>query len=119
MSRTFRLGKLVRDGIVADMERMGQKPEHSVLPEADRIAALQEKLLEESAEVDLPDLLEIIEELAKSEGKTLDDIRREQLAKRDKIGGFSAGSFVTTVTLEDTDEWVEYYRAEPDRYPEA
>ncbi len=118
MSRTFRLNKLVRDGIVPDMHAKGQQPEFHALSEEQRVAALKDKLLEESAEYDLPDLLEVIESLANAEGKTFDDIRQEQLAKREKIGGFTTGTYVETVTLNDDDEWAEYYAADPDRYPE-
>ena len=118
MSRTFRLNKLVRDGIVPDMQEKGQQPEYRTLSKDELVAALKEKLLEESAEVDLPDLLEVIESLANTEGKTFDDIRREQIAKRDKIGGFSVGTYVSSVTVSDDDKWADYYAAEPDRYPE-
>lgn len=119
MSRTFHLNKLVRDGIVPSMLKMAQKPVYRKLSEEERIAALKTKILEEGGEVDLPDLLEIIESLAEAEGKTFDEIREKQLTKRAKIGGFKEGTYVGTLTLEENDEWVKYYAAEPERFPEV
>lgn len=118
MSRTFHLGKLVRDGIVPSMEEMGQKPDFRTLSEPQRISELYRKVIEEGGEGDLADLLEVVESLAAADGKTFEEIRAEQLAKRAKVGGFTKGIFVNAVTLEDGDPWIDYYAAEPERFPE-
>lgn|ERR1700741_1155205 len=118
MSRTFRLDKLVRDGIVPSMEAQGQKPDFVMLDEPQRISELPKKMVEEAGEMDLADMLQVIEDWAIAEGKTFDDIRQEQLDKYTKMGGFAAGYFVRTVTVEDDDPWADYYAAEPERFPE-
>lgn len=118
MTRTFRLNKLVRDGIVPEMIATGQKPSHYVLSSEEMKSALNAKLIEEAQEGDLADLLEVIEAKANTEGKTFDDIRLEQLAKREKMGGFAIGVYVGDLTLNDGDKWIEYYASHSDRFPE-
>lgn len=119
MSRVFTLNKLVRDGIVPSMLSSGQKPLYHKLPDTEKIAALKNKLLEEGAEDDLVDLLEVIEALQVSQGGTFEELRAAQLQKREKIGGFNDGTYVGKLTLGDDDPWVEYYAAEPERFPET
>lgn len=119
MSRTFRLNKVVRNGIVPDMEAKGQQPEHKTLEGTEKVEGLWTKVLEEAGERDLADLLELVEELALSEGMTFEDLRVVQLAKRAKVGGFSLATYVGDLTLSDDDEWVQYYAAEPERFPEV
>jgi predicted house-cleaning noncanonical NTP pyrophosphatase (MazG superfamily) len=119
MSRIFHLNKLVRDGIVPSMEKHGQKVTHKVLSEEERVSALSDKLVEEAREGDLADLYAVLKERAKAEGKTIEDIAQEAHAKEEKIGGFSLGIYVETIELDDQDEWVDYYAAEPDRFPEG
>ena len=119
MTRIFQLSKLVRDGIVPSMEAAGQKPDFRVLTEQERVSELYRKIIEEALEGDVADLLELAEAIGEAAGKSFDEIRADQLAKREKVGGFTQGIFVNTVTLEDGDKWIDYYAAEPDRFPEV
>lgn len=100
------------------MLEMGQDPEHRTLEPEEKKEALLQKITEEAGEGDLPDLLEVIEALAELEGKSFEEIREAQLAKRKKVGGFKDGTYVGSLTLSDDDKWVEYYAAEPERFPE-
>lgn len=92
--------------------------------------ALKEKLVEEAQEIPIADgsREDIIAELADVE-QLMDDMKNEmaitdaevsaaKVRKLDKKGGFSEGIFVETIELDDDDEWVEYYRNEPLKYPE-
>ena len=119
MSRKFHLNKLVRDGIAPSMLNSGQQPENRKLPESELRPALIAKIIEEAGEGDLPDLLEVVEALAQLDGKTFEEVREEQLAKREKLGGFSEGLYIGSLILKDNDPWVDYYTADPDRFPET
>ncbi len=101
------------------MEEMGQQPVHRELGDEEKIDAYKAKILEECNEGDLPDLLEVIEAWAEAEGMSFEELRRQQLEKRAKIGSFSTGTYISTLTLQDGDKWVDYYAAEPDRFPET
>ena len=119
MSRKFHLNKLVRDGIVPSMLNSAQQPENRKLSESELRPALIAKIIEEAGECDLPDLLEVVETLAKLEGKTFKEVREAQLTKRAKLGGYSEGVYIGALILKDNDPWVDYYAADPDRFPET
>lgn len=125
--RTFRLNKLIRDGVFENMKVLSQIVEHRVLKKPELIKALQDKLLEELGEFEpdskeplreLADLQEIIDTLTYLLGANPDTLREIQEAVRAKRGTFNKRIFVETVTLADDDPWVQYYANEPDRFPE-
>ena len=121
----FHLNKLVRAKLPDDMRARGQQPEVRQLEGREKTLAKIAKLLEEAGELDpdsptypeeLADVLQIVTELVRDcSGEDVEKIRREKLAKK---GGFDAGLFVTKLVLDPDDEWVEYYRREPEKYPE-
>lgn len=125
----FELNKLVRDKLPVDYERLGQKAEYKELSPEDIKRELIRKIIEEASEIQITDSAEkIIGEIADlkqviNDFTKLCDITDEQVeavrqTKFDKKGGFLAGTFVTTLTLVDNDEWVKYYRQRPDVFPE-
>lgn len=122
----FRLNKLVRDKLPNMMEELGQLPEVTTLSGLELKQALIRKIAEELSELDpeaddyqkeLADLNQAVKDLNEISGgeETIEAIRHELL---DKKGGFRSGQYITNLALSRDDEWVEYYREEPERYPE-
>lgn len=127
---TFRFNKLVRDKLPAIYEKLDQRITGRHLNGLALLKALQDKLIEESAEIPFENnnIESIIDELADVE-QVMDDIKAKlaisdveiEKAKQRKLakkGGFSNGIFVESIELKDDDEWVEYYRRESEKYKE-
>lgn len=127
--RTFRLNKLVRDGILPDMETNGQKVLYRTLTDEAYLKELARKLVEEAKEFklesneealkELADLLEVIEALAGQLGSDFGGLRAVQAERRQKRGGFADRTYIEKVTLQDDDKWVDYYAADPIKFPEV
>jgi predicted house-cleaning noncanonical NTP pyrophosphatase (MazG superfamily) len=92
--------------------------------------ALEAKLAEEAAEVDMnadpnqvlaeiADVQEVLDAMTTAIGKTRADREAAQAAKRERAGGFDEQLFVETVALPDGHPWMTYYRDNSDRYPEV
>jgi len=128
---TFVFNKLVRDKLPLMYKDMNQKIISRILKGKALRVALKEKLIEEASEV--PSLqtphADVVAELADVE-QLLDDLKNEyavtneevSLVKNQKLakkGGFGGGVFVESIELSDNDEWVEYYRKDPIKYPEV
>lgn len=128
MMRTFQYRKFIRDKILQSMLDMGEKPEWRELSDDDYAAALQDKLIEESAEIvladkdklvsELADLQEVLDCLADTKGITREEIVKAQAKKNDKVGSFKQRIFVEVTTLPDDNEWITYLQKHPERYPE-
>jgi len=127
-TRTFRLNKLVRDKIVESTEAQDGSVEYRILEGDELQASLLTKLEEEMEELKhgkesslekLADLREVIESIAVSLGHSLTELHSLQYDKRQKIGGFTAGFFIDTVTLPENNQWAEYYAGDPVRFPEV
>jgi len=127
---TFRFNKLVRDKLPGIYEKLDQRITWRHLNGLALLKALQDKLIEESAEIPFENnnIESIIDELADVE-QVMDDIKAKlaisdievEKAKQRKLvkkGGFSNGIFVESIELKDDDEWVEYYRRESEKYKE-
>lgn len=127
--RSFLLNKLVRDGILPDMEANGQKVLYRTLNDEAYLKELARKLVEEAKEFklesneealkELADLLEVIETLAGQLGSDFKGLRSIQAGRRQKSGGFADRTYVETVTLRDDDKWAGYYAADPIKFPEV
>jgi predicted house-cleaning noncanonical NTP pyrophosphatase (MazG superfamily) len=96
-------GKLVRDRIPEIMRSDGLDPQVEILGDAAFEEALRAKLREEADEFladgrveELADLLEVIGELARRRGVSMDELERMRLDKRAKRGGFEEGLFLET-----------------------
>jgi len=126
--RSFRLNKLIRDGVFDEMLQRGQRPEYRRLNDNEILHALKQKILEEGKEFDhtsdkafeeLADLLEVIEHMAEELGGDFKKLRQVQLKKRKRAGGFKKRAYVGMLHLEDDDPWVGYYAKDPERFPES
>lgn len=127
---TFQFNKLIRDKLPMLYKKLNQKSTYRSLQGNELQLALRQKLIEEAAEIPLEDndRKKLISEISDVE-QVLDDLKSEleisneevDQAKRKKYeakGGFAKGIFVEQIELLDDDTWVEYYRAEPAKYPE-
>lgn len=129
-SRTFRLDKLVRDGIVSGtIAGGGEVVRRDLRTPEERKGALIEKLIEEAKELlgadavttgsEIADLQEVVDQLAHDAGLSKGEIAALQKQKRDRVGGFENGDFIETVTLLEGNPWIAYYAADPEKYPEV
>ena len=129
---TFEFNRLVRGKLPEVYAEMGQKATYKELSQTELLEALREKVIEELREVPLGADASAEEqegELADVEQAWIDfkttvgilqdrieSIRQEKLQKK---GSFLDGRYVIELELSDDDEWVDYYRRDPERYPEA
>jgi predicted house-cleaning noncanonical NTP pyrophosphatase (MazG superfamily) len=126
--RTFRLEKLVRDGIVASHEAVGGSCVSRQIADQELANATQHKVLEEVGELFRPDqgrtpseyadVIEAVLKDAEVAGISPDEVMRAMQAKKDRMGGFSTNTFVETATVPETSWLAEYYASQPDRFPE-
>lgn len=123
--RTFRLDKLVRDGIVKSTEDQGGIVDYVVVTGQHKTDLLLAKLKEETAEFDvsrqpaeLAQILGVILAIADELGFTQEELLAIEQVKQQKMGGYDAGHFVRTITLPEDNHWAKYYAADPDRFPE-
>jgi predicted house-cleaning noncanonical NTP pyrophosphatase (MazG superfamily) len=127
---TFRFNKLVRDKLPAMYDELGQRIVFRNVKNGELLKKLRDKLVEEASELPFEDRSreQIISELSDVE-QVMDDIKRElaisdeevAAAKEKKFakkGGFENGIFVESIELNEGDDWIEYYRKEPAKYPE-
>lgn len=107
---TYKIDKLIRDGIPAMCEADGITLELKTLTGHDLTLALQQKIVEEAQEVaaapspektkeELADVLEVVCALCTQLGYTLADIEILRQQKHAKRGGFERGVFNTTATM--------------------
>jgi len=124
----FYLQKLVRDKLAKTYEEMGQAATYRELSEAEHLEALKQKIIEEAQELDptnresveseVIDILQAVTDLLSFHDISTKAIQEKRTVKHMEKGGFSKGVYVEYLELADDDEWVEYYRREPAKYPE-
>lgn len=125
----FQCNKLVRDETLNRMKLKGIITQHKLLNKPEHIAALKEKLIEESLEVkdtltrkelvsELADLLEVFNALLKTCEVSHEEVVQAQKLIKEARGGFDNGVFVDTFLMEEDNEWVPHFRATPAKYPE-
>jgi predicted house-cleaning noncanonical NTP pyrophosphatase (MazG superfamily) len=124
----FIFNKLVRDNIVEQQLASGADPVYYTLDPTEHAEALVAKIIEEAQEVPVADREEAIKEIADVQQaiddlKTLldlddQDIANAQAVKNERAGAFRDGLFVETVTVEEGNKWIDYYREHPEQYPE-
>jgi predicted house-cleaning noncanonical NTP pyrophosphatase (MazG superfamily) len=126
---TFIFNKLIRDKLKDEYEKMGQVATYKMLSSAELLDALKQKMIEEAKEIpsdgsrddilaELADVQQVIDDTAHHVGITLAEIESAKTKKIEKKGGFSEGLYVERLELKDDDEWVEYYRKNPDLFEE-
>lgn len=107
--KKFVLNKLVRGGVVDDMEAKGQRPEHRVLEGSELVKALGAKVVEEAAELnptgpdalkELADLQTAIDELVDVLGATPEQVTAIQDARQQEAGDLSGHIYVLPVKLD-------------------
>ena len=96
--------KLVRDNIPDIIRKNGEIPYISILDDDKYLAELKTKLIEETNEfieseelMELADILEVVEYLAKAKGSNLDEILRLKEQKEIKNGAFEKKMFLEYV----------------------
>lgn len=124
----FRVQKLIRDRLPAIMRAQGLQVFDRRLNDAEFIAALKDKLVEEAQEVgaatgradlidELADVMEVIAALAEASGVTPGEIEARRQAKQAERGGFDERVFNAAVEARDGLPAAEYYLARPMHYP--
>ena len=125
----FRLNKLVRDKLRDEYTALNQKASYRQLTTAEHGEALKSKIVEEVNEIsldasseaiasELADVQQVLKDLMDAYGILAEDVEALRKRKFDKKGGFAEATFVETLELESSDEWVEYYRKDPERFKE-
>lgn len=120
--KTFKLEKLVKDHIVDLMISQDQKPVYRTLGDQEFAAEIRKKIVEEALEFqasgdlnELRDLLMIIQA-----AKTVENPGSSLIADGEPVEAvFKNRIFIETVSLADDNEWVKYYKSDPERFPEV
>lgn len=127
---TFKLNKLIRDKLPSFYESIGQKAKITYLSKDDHTRALIAKITEEVGEIptdqlskkklveEIADIAQAIDDLLALHGIEKKEITKVRKEKKEYKGGFSRGTYIETLELKENDTWIDYYRAEPDRFPE-
>lgn len=127
--KIFKFNKLCRDKTIERMESGGAIMHWYRLQDEDFKDQLKQKLLEEAQEViaaqsntelidELADILEVIDTFIQVCNISMQDIVAAQTSRRELRGGFEDRIFVTKAELPDTHSFLEYFLADPDKYPE-
>lgn len=128
---TFAFHKLIRDKLPTMYAELNQRTVSRKLNGVEWLQALRTKLIEEAAEIpleadnkeeivgEISAVEQVLRDLKAALGISDQEVEAARLQKFAKKGGFSEGVFVETIELSDDDEWVAYYRQEPDKYPET
>jgi predicted house-cleaning noncanonical NTP pyrophosphatase (MazG superfamily) len=124
----FKVDKLIRDRLPAMMRAQGLTVFTRRLDDAEFVARLKAKLVEEAREAEaaatpdalreeLADLMEVIRALAATTGLGLDEIEAVRLAKLAERGGFEGRVHNAAVEGDADTPGVQYYLARPLQYP--
>lgn len=130
MKKTFIFNKIIRDkcvkqmldaGVLVKLKKNSSKKEllvffkNKIVEEANELfnACSKEEMIEE-----LADLLEVIYEFPKILNINLQHIETIKKNKKSIKGGFSKALIVDTVCLDEKHGLINYFRANPKKYPE-
>ena len=96
--------KLVRDNIPDIIKSNGQSAKTVILDDEKYTAALEKKLKEETREylcskeiMELADILEVVEALAKNQGSSFDEVLQLKKQKQEENGAFDKKIFLVSV----------------------
>ena len=124
----FRFEKLVRDKVVAQTSAEGCRPHWRTLSPEELLAALLNKLGEESDEVreavntptelckELADLMEVIYSIGELRGLSpaaIEEARQTKLARK---GGFIGGTYIEQMDIPTDHFEVKNFLAQPEKY---
>jgi predicted house-cleaning noncanonical NTP pyrophosphatase (MazG superfamily) len=124
----FRVEKLIRDRLPEIMRAAGLSVFERSLDDQAFIAALKDKLVEETAEAlaadsaedllgELADVIEVVLALGAARGFSAAEVEARRLAKRAERGGFDARVWNAAVEGAEDCPAVDYYLARPGQYP--
>lgn len=125
---TFTLNKIVRDGVLQDMLKLGQEPVYRELKGNELLRQRVKKVQEEAGELDpasdtldaeMQDLQAALDALVALRGYTKTAFEEQVAWRNQERGGFEKAYYISRLTLQGDDEWVAYYRQDPARYPEV
>ena len=127
--RKFKFGKLVRDKIVQGIIAAGNKPNFRTLMTDEYVEELKKKVLEEAEELpkakenkeiieEIADIEEAINNLLRVMGVQKYKVKKHQSKKNAERGSFKRRFYIESVEVESDSEWLKYYLAHPDKYPE-
>jgi predicted house-cleaning noncanonical NTP pyrophosphatase (MazG superfamily) len=126
----FRVEKLIRDRLPEIMRAAGLAVFERSLDDQAFVAALKDKLVEETAEAlaadsaedllgELADVMEVVLALGAAHGFSAAEVEARRLAKRRERGGFDARVWNAAVEGAEDCPAVGYYLARPGQYPRA
>lgn len=126
----FKLNKLIRDRLPDEYERLGQVACYRSLSVDEYKIALIDKIAEEARELrasnsdidiksEIADIQQAIHDLVELCNINPADIEICMKQKYAKKGGFKNAIFIETIKLNNDDEWIEYYRSNPETFPEV
>jgi predicted house-cleaning noncanonical NTP pyrophosphatase (MazG superfamily) len=129
MNIRFKVGKLIRDDMPAMMRAQGLTLFERRLDDAEFIACLKAKLVEEAAEAEqaasraelvdeLADVAEVMQALLQASGVSLTEVEARRVAKRAARGGFDGRIFNEAVEGDAASEGAAYHLARPEQYPQ-
>lgn len=129
MTLRFKVDKLIRDKLPAMMQAQGLTVFTRRLDDAEFVARLKDKLVEEAAEAraagtradlldELADLREVMLALAETGGIAEHEIEARRVSKRDERGGFDDRVHNAAVEGDEDGLGVTYYLARPAQYPQ-
>lgn len=125
----FQFNKLVRDKIVPNMIKNGQKPlGKRILGKKEYIIELKRKLKEEVEELlnvnkpselkeELADVVEVIDYLMKGLDVSKTELKQLQKDKVRKNGGFKEKIYLEAVGVPEDNQWYSYYTKNTEKYP--
>ncbi len=126
----FQLNKLVRDNLVQKSQDLGISVEYKILEWQQAIFALLNKVQEESSELnqetdpekivwELVDIQQAIDDLLKKLGISTEEFLQKVEEKKIDKGWFEQGLYVKTMEMDETNKRSDYYKQDPERFPEV
>jgi predicted house-cleaning noncanonical NTP pyrophosphatase (MazG superfamily) len=117
----FLLNKIIRDKLLKKILEAGVEVESKSLVGKELIDALKNKLQEELKE-ELADVLEVVYTICLKQELDLAEIEKVRLEKLEDKGGFN-DILVHTFSFDEKEErfkpYADYYRRNPNKYPEV
>jgi predicted house-cleaning noncanonical NTP pyrophosphatase (MazG superfamily) len=129
MRLRFKVDKLIRDKLPAMMQAQGLTVFTRRLGDAEYLARLKDKLVEEAVEArgadtraelldELADLREVVLALVEASQIAEPEIEARRLSKREERGGFDERVHNAAVEGDEDGLGVAYYLARPAQYPQ-
>ena len=126
----FQLNKLVRDNLVQKSEDLGITVDYFKLQWQEEILALLNKIKEESWELgnetepqkilwELVDVQQAINDLIKKMGIPVEEFIQKVEAKKIDKWWFEQWLYVKTMEMDDSNPRSDYYKQDPQRFPEV